>query len=48
VVGEFAGGQAHMIDEGSGTVSPCGDKITLSLVFMMDSYYGEQSLILGK
>ena len=48
VVGEFAGGQAHMIDEGTGTVSPCGDKITLSLVFMMDSYYGEQSLILGK
>ena len=48
VVGEFAGGQAHMIDEGTGTVSPCGDKITLSLMFMLDSYYGEQSLILGK
>jgi len=48
VVGEFAGGQAHMIDEGTGTVSPCGDKITLSLIFMMDSYYGEQSLILSK
>jgi len=48
VVGEFGGGQTHMIDEGTGTVSPCGDKITLSLVFMMDSYYGEQSLILGK
>ena len=48
VVGEFAGGQAHMIDEGTGTLSPCGDKITLSLIFMLDSYYGEQSLILGK
>ena len=48
VVGEFAGGQAHMIDSGTGTVSPCGDKITLSLVFMLDSSYGEQSLLLGK
>lgn len=48
VVGEFAGGQAHLIDSGTGTVSPCGDKITLTLVFMMDSYYGEQSLLLGK
>jgi hypothetical protein len=48
VVGEFAGGTAHTIDEGSGTVSPCGDKITLSLMFMIDSYYGEQPLVLGK
>ena len=48
VVGEFAGGVAHLIDEGTGTVSPCGDKITLSLMFMVGTYYGEQSLVLGK
>ncbi|MEP7375828.1 MAG: hypothetical protein ABI675_20695 [Chitinophagaceae bacterium] len=48
VVGEFAGGMAHGIDEGTGTVSPCGDKITLSLMFMVGTYYGEQSLLLWK
>jgi hypothetical protein len=48
IVGEFAGGVAHLIDEGTGTVSPCGDKITLSLMFSVGTYYGEQSLVLGK
>lgn len=47
-VGEFAGSVSHIIDSGTGTVSPCGDKITLSLMFMVGTYYGEQSLVLGK
>jgi len=47
-VGEYAGGPSHIIDSGTGTVSPCGDKITLSLIFSVGTYYGEQPLVLGK
>ena len=47
-VGEYAGGPSHMIDSGTGTVSPCGDKITLTLTFSVGMYYGDQPLLLGK
>ena len=47
-VGEYAGGPSHIIDSGTGTVSPCGDKITLSTVLSVGTYYGEQPLVLGK
>jgi hypothetical protein len=47
-VGEYAGGPSHLIDGGTGTVSPCGDKITLSVIFWVGSYYGPMPLELGK
>jgi len=47
-VGEYAGGPSHLIDGGTGTVSPCGDKITLSVIIWVGSYYGEMPLVLGK
>jgi hypothetical protein len=47
-VGEYAGGPSHLIDGGDGTVSPCGDKITLSVIFWVGSYYGPMPLELGK
>src|SRR5688572_24330891 len=47
-VGEYAGGPSHMIDSGTGAVSPCGDTITLSLIFSVGMYYGEQPLLLGR
>lgn len=47
-VGEYAGGPSHLIDGGTGTVSPCGDKITLSVIIWVGSYYGPMPLELGK
>lgn len=47
-VGEYAGGPSHLIDGGSGTVSPCGDEINLSVILWVGSYYGEMPLVLKK
>lgn len=47
-VGEYAGGPSHLIDGGTGTVSPCGDKITLSVIIWVGWYYGPMPLELGK
>ena len=47
-VGEYAGGPSHLIDGGTGTVSPCGDKITLSVIIWVGTYYGPMPLVLGK
>ena len=47
-VGEFAGGASHIIDAGTGTVSPCGDKITLTVAMFAGPSYVEVPLVLRK
>lgn len=47
-VGDYAGGPSHIIDSGTGTVSPCGDKITLSVTMSVGTFFGDMPLVLGK